>query len=152
MTGLAELCLEAYRFHERLVVFLPDGMSLKVPVKHDTFHVVCQDILWNPHIAERMKHSNEQVLLLGIGEKLHLLLTAVVAHHSKAGNIVFAVVVVYHFGEAPVHLVSLSRLCSEPAATAALWRHQLPLGGDEMFMGCNVSLNRAETALKAEFL
>ena len=44
MTGLAELRLEAYRFHERLIVFLPDRMSLKIPVKHDTFYAVCQDI------------------------------------------------------------------------------------------------------------
>ena len=61
MTRLAEFCLESYRFHERLVVFLPDGMPLKVPVTHNTFHVVCQNILWNSHIAESVKHSNEQI-------------------------------------------------------------------------------------------
>ena len=149
MAGLAELRLKTYRFHKRLIVFLPDRMSLKIPVKHDTFHVVGQDMLWNPHIFECVKHSNEQVFLLGIGEELHILLTAVVAHHGKAGNIVFAAVVVHHFGESPVHLVGFSRLRGEPAATAALWRHQLTLGGNEMFMGCNVSLNRAETALEA---
>ena len=146
MTRLAEFCLESYRFHERLVVFLPDGMPLKVPVTHNTFHVVCQNILWNSHIAESVKHPNEQILLLGIGEELYVLLTAVVAHHGKAGGIVFTAVVVYHFGKPPVHLVSFSRLSGEPTTTAALWRHQLALGGDEMFMGCNVILNGCQTA------
>ena len=125
MTRLAEFCLESYRFHERLVVYLPDGMPLKVPVKHDTFHVVCQNILWNSHIAESVKHPNEQILLLGIGEELYVLLTAVVADHGKAGHAVLAAVVVNNFGEPPIRLVDFSRFCCKTAPTAALRCHQL---------------------------
>ena len=71
-------------------------------------------------------------LPLGIGEECNILLTEVMAHHGKTGDIVFTTVVVYRFGEPPVHLESLSRLHSEPAATAVLWRHQLPLGGNKV--------------------
>lgn len=53
----------------------------------------------------------ECVLLLGIGEELYVLLTAVVAHHGKAGGIVFTAVVVYHFGKPPVHLVTGEGIC-----------------------------------------
>lgn len=114
--------------------------------------IMCYTLLWNPHIAESMEHPNEQIFLLGIGKELYILLTAMVAHHGKAGNIVFAAVIVHHFGEAPVHLVGFSRLRSEPAATAALWCYHLTLGGDEMFMRCDVIFNGCQPSGKSHSL
>ena len=99
-----------------------------------------------------MDHANEEILLFRIREELYIPLTAVVTDHGKAGNIVFAAVIVHHFGEAPVHLVGFSRLRSEPAATAALWCYQLSLGRDEMFMGCNVIFNGCQPAGKSHSL
>lgn len=54
MPGLAELRLEAYRFHKGLIVLLPDRMALEVPVQYNTFHIVRQDILGDSHITKGM--------------------------------------------------------------------------------------------------
>ena len=69
-------------------------MTLEVPVEDDALHVICQDILGNPHIAKGMDHANKQILLLGIGKELHIPLTAVVADHSKASGGVLRPVIV----------------------------------------------------------
>ena len=99
MPRLAEFCLEGHRFHKGLVVFLPDWTALEVPVGDHTFHIVRQDILWDPHVAKGVDHANQQILLLGIGEELNIPLTAVVADHSKASCGVFRTVIVKHLGD-----------------------------------------------------
>ena len=148
MPGLAEPRLKPDCFHKGFVVLLPDGMPLKVPVENNTLHIVCQDILGDAHISKGMDHANEEILLFRIREELYIPLTAVVTDHGKAGYIVFAAVVVYHFGEAPVHLVGFSRLGREPAASAALWRYQLPLGRDKVLVRLNIPLDGTEATLE----
>lgn len=113
MPGLAEPCLKPDCFHKGFVVLLPDGMPLKIPVENNTLHIVCQDILGDAHISKGVDHANEEILLFRIREELYIPLTAVVTDHGKAGNIVFAAVIVHHFGEAPVYLVGFSRLHGE---------------------------------------
>ena len=109
-------------------------MSLKVPVENNTFHVVCQNIPRNPHIAKCVKDSDEQIFLLGVGKKLYLLLAAVMTYHNKTGSIGFIAVVIYHFSKSPIHLLSFSRFGCEYAAPVTLWYDQLTLGWDEMFV------------------
>ena len=72
--------------------------------------------------------------------------------HGKTGCIVFTAVVVYHFGKAPVHLVGFSRLGRKPTATAALWRYQLPLGRDKVFVCLDIPLDGTEAALETNRL
>lgn len=103
-------------------------------MQHHNFHVVRQDILGNPHVAEGVDHANEQILLLGIGEEFDVSMTAMVADHGEAGCGVFSAVVVQNLGKAPVHLVGVSQLSCESAAD--LRGYQQSLSRDEMFMGC----------------
>ena len=51
-----------------------------------TLHVVGEDILRNLHVLEGVNHSNEQVLLLGVGKEFHVLLSAMVANHGEASS------------------------------------------------------------------
>jgi hypothetical protein len=113
-------------------------MTLEVPVENDAFHVVRQDILGNPHVAKGVNHANEQVFLFGIGEELYVPLATVVTDHGEAGCGVFCPVIVQNLSKAPVHLVSVSWFCSEPATTVALWCYQLPLCRHKVFVGCDV--------------
>src|SRR5699024_978423 len=115
--GVAELCLKAEGFHESLVVLLPDRMAIQIPVQHDAFHIVSQDNFGHAHVLKGMNHSNEQVFLLSIGEKLNVALAAMVADHSEACRTVCISVVVQHICEAPVHLVGFSRRCAVTAST-----------------------------------
>ena len=40
MPWLAKFCLEGQGLHKGFIVFLPDWMSLQIPVQHDTLHIV----------------------------------------------------------------------------------------------------------------
>ena len=130
MPGLAEPGAEVDGLHKCLIILLPHGMSLKIPVENDTFHVVGQNVLGDAHVGEAVDHADEEVLLLCIGEELHIPLPTMMTDHGEAGSSILAAVVVHHIGEAPVHLEGFSRLRGEPAATAALGCHQLPFGGN----------------------
>jgi len=141
MPRLAELGAEAHGLHKCLIILLPHGMSLKIPVEDNALHVVGQNVLGDAHAGEAVDHADEEVLLLGIGKELHIPLPAVVANHSETGSSVLAAVVVHHIGEAPVHLEGFSRLRSEPAATAALGSHQLPPGGNQKAVGGDIVLD-----------
>ena len=119
MPGLAMLCPEADIFHKSLVILLPYGIPLEVPVEDYTFHVVSQNVSRDPHVGKAVDHADEQVLLLGIGKEFYIPLTAVVADRGKAGHLIFAAIIVHHLGEAPIHLEGFSVLCSEPASPIA---------------------------------
>ena len=86
---LTKLRAEACGFHEGLVVLLPDRIAVEIPVEDNTFHVVRQHILGNAHIGKAVEHPNKEAFLLGIGKELNVTLSTVMAHHGKAGNIVF---------------------------------------------------------------
>lgn len=98
--GLTELCPEPDSFHKGLVILLPDGISLKVPVEDHAFHVVGQNAFGDSHIGEAVDHANKQILLSGIGKEFHIPLTAVVADHGKTGRLIFTAVIIHHIGEA----------------------------------------------------
>ena len=100
MPGLAELRAEADRFHKCLVILLPYGISLEIPVDNPTFHIVSENVSGDTHAGKAVDHANEQVLLLGIGEELHIPLPAVVADYGEAGDLIFAAVIVCYPGEA----------------------------------------------------
>lgn len=59
MPGLAELGSETDSFHKRLIILLPDGISLKVPVEDHTFHVVSQNVFGDSHIGEAVDHADK---------------------------------------------------------------------------------------------
>ena len=145
MPGLAELRAEADRFHKCLVILLPYGISLEVPVEDHSFHIVSENVPGDAHAGKAVDHADEQVLLLGIGEELHIPLATVVADHGEAGSSVLAAVVVHHIGEAPVHLKGLSRLRSEPLPPASLGSHQLPPGGHKEAVGGDIVLDRGQS-------
>ena len=130
MSGLTQLGAESNGFHECLIVLLPHRLAFIISLQYNTFHIVCEDILRDPHIAKCPDHSNKQVLLLGIGEKLHIALAAVMADHCKAGGIVLGTIVIQNFCKAPVHLVCFPGFCGIPPAAIALWGNQLPLCGN----------------------
>ena len=152
MPRLTQSGIEAYCVHEVLIVRLPYWMVLEVPLDDDTFHVVCQNILGDPHVTKGVYHTNEQILLLGVGKELHISLTAVVTNHGKASGSIFRPVIVQNLSETPVHLVSFSRFRGEPAAAVALRSHQLALGWHKVFIGLDIPLDGAKAALKSNDL
>ena len=120
VAGLTELSLETHSPHELLIVLLPKGIPVLVPPDNHAFHVVRKDILRDAHVPEPVEHTNEQVFLLGVGEELHIPLTAVVADHSKAGNRVFFSGERLDLGKAPVHLERVSGAGGVPPPTVSL--------------------------------
>lgn len=68
------------------IVGLPDRLAVLVQPDAHTLHIVGENIPGNAHVLEGMDHANEQVLLFGIEKELHILFTAMVADHSKAGG------------------------------------------------------------------
>lgn len=143
--GLAELRAEADRFHKCLVILLLYGISLEIPVENHTFHIVSENVWGDTHAGKAVDHADEQVLLLGIGEELHIPLPAVVADHGEAGDLIFAAVIVCYPGEASVHLKGLSGLRSEPLTPASLGSHQLPFGRHKEAVGRDIVLDRGQS-------
>ena len=144
MPGLAKFRLEAYRFHEGLIILLSDWISLEVPVADDTLHIVRQDMLRDSHIVERTDHANEQIFLLVIGKEFHIPLPAVVADLGKAGGGVFHSVIIQNFGKSPVHLVGFPRCFYEPKAAFALRCYPLSLGRHEILVRLDVPFDGTE--------
>ena len=72
MPGLTEPSLESHSPHELLIVGLPDRLAVLVPSDDRTLHIVGENIPGNTHVLKGMDHANEQILLLGIGEELHI--------------------------------------------------------------------------------
>ena len=71
MSGLAQLCLKAYGFHEGLIILLPDGMAFQISSDDYALHVVSQYIPRNAHILKRMNHADEKIFLR-LGKILHI--------------------------------------------------------------------------------
>ena len=152
MAGFAELCLKAEGFHEGLIVLLPDRMAFHVPVQHDAFHIVSQDNFGHSHVLKGMDHPNEQVFLLGIGEKLNVALAAVVADHGEACRTVCVSVVVQHICEAPVHLVGLARRCGVTASSVSLGSNLLPFGRDKVLVSGDIFFYNGRPSVKTGLL
>ena len=91
-----------------------------------------------------MNHSNEEVLLFGIGEELNIPLTAMVTDHCKTSGGVLCSVVVQDLGKAPIHLICFSWLCGEPTAAVALRCYQLSLGRHKVLMRRNIVFDRCQ--------
>ena len=137
MSGLAQLCLKAYGFHEGLIILLPDGMAFQISSDDYALHVVSQYIPRNAHILKRMNHADEKIFLLGVWEKFYISLTAVMANHGKASSLKLSAAVIQDFRKAPVHLEGFSRICCITLATAYLrcvgGKMNLPPHGKENF-------------------
>ena len=110
------------------------------------------DNFGHPHILKGMDHPNEQIFLLGIGEKLDVTLAAVVADHSEACCTVCVSVVVQHICKAPVHLVGLARRCCVTASTVPLGSNLLPFGRDKVLVSGDVPFHCAAASSKTDFL
>ena len=108
VSWLTQFCLKANGFHENFIVFLPYRITFKIPMKNNTFHVVCQNVSGDTHVAKGMDHPDKQVLLFCIREKFDVLLPAVMTDHRKTGHCVFRPIIVQDFGEAPIHLIGIS--------------------------------------------
>ena len=85
-------------------------------------------------------HSNEQILLLGVWEKLHVALSAGMADHGKAGDLVGRSVSGFDGYESPVHLVAFTGhgLVTPPAISLrrhdhSLWREKVQVVSDVIF-------------------
>lgn len=66
-------------------ISLPYGMSFGIPVNYNTLHVVCKYLFRNTEKGKAMQHTDEEIFLLGIGEKLDVCRSAMMADHNKAG-------------------------------------------------------------------
>ena len=118
MSGLAQLCLKAYGFHEGLIILLPDGMAFQISSDDYALHVVSQYIPRNAHILKRMNHADEKIFLLGVWEKFYISLTAVMANHGKASTFYSGPIICDNIDKAPVHLVRFARLGAETSASS----------------------------------
>ena len=152
MPGFAELCLESNGGHECLIIFVPQRMPFQIPAVHNTAHIVGQHRLRDPHIFKGMKHTDEQVFLLGVRKELHIPLSAMVADHCKARCIVCSANIIMDLGKTPVHLVNLARPSVIPETAATLGCNQLPLGRDEILVASDVSLYAGLAATIARLL
>ena len=95
-----------------------------------------------------MNHPDEKVFLLGVGEELHIALSAVMAHHGEARHCKFlaGAGIFLHLGKAPIHLECFTGTGSVPASTVALRSHHLPLCGDKIPMRGNVVLDGGDSS------
>ena len=93
-----------------------------------------------------MRHADEEALLTGIGEELHVGGAAVVADHREAGDAVPISLPVDDVHEAPVHLVCLAGRRDEPLGAPSPGRRRLSLRGDEVPVPGDVDLHRGEAA------
>ena len=150
MPGLAELRLEADGLQKGLVFPVPDGLSVQIPVVHDAFHVVGQDIFRDAHAVKRADKSDEQILLLGVGEKLDEHRTAVMAAEREAGDLVLVAAFVQDLYKTPVHLERLAGLRFIPHPSAALRVYHVALGGDQVLMRGDILLNGGDAAGEAD--
>ena len=135
--------METHGSHKGFIILLPDRIPFEIPVEDHAFHIVSQNVFGNAHIGKTMDHSDEQIFLSGIGEELHIPLTAVMADHGEAGHLVLTAVIVHHIGEPPVHLECFARFRGKTAAPVSLGFRQLPLGRHKKFVGRNIILDRS---------
>ena len=134
VTGLTQLRLEPDSIHEGFIIFLPYGISFEITPKNDTFHVVCQDVLWDTHVGKCTEHSDEQVFLFGIRKEFHITFAAMMTDHYKTGDAVVMSVIVVHGDEAPVHLVCFAWTCMVTKSAITLRIYQLPSGRDQILV------------------
>lgn len=113
-------------------------MALQIPVQHDAFHIVGQDSFGHSHVLKGMDHPNEQVFLLGVGEKLNAALAAMVADHGESCRTVGVSVVVQHTCKAPVHLIGLTRHCGVTTPSVSLGNNLLPFGRDKVLISSDI--------------
>ena len=139
MPRLAELRLETHGFHEHLIFEIPDWLAVAVPADDDALHVVGQNILGNTHVGECPQHPDEQILLLGIREELHVTLSTMMTDHRETRRSERLTGFLYvHCGETPVHLVGVARVCRISSAPVALRLDSLPFGRHEIKVGAKI--------------
>lgn len=139
MPWLTKFCLETDRFHEHFIIFLPERMTFRLPPVHDTFHVVCQYIAWDPHISKRMYHPNKKIFLSGIGKEFDISFPAVMADHSKTCSLIGCTCIRIYLYKSPVHLIGFPRGCLVSAPSVSLWGNDLTFGWDKLPMIRDIS-------------
>ena len=147
---LAELCPEPKKALERIIVVVVDHIPCGIPAKRHALHVVRKDPLRNPHNGEGMYHPYEQVLLLGVGEELHIPEAAVMADHRKAGASPCIPDHIDRIHEAPVHLVSVSAFSGVSPSAVPIRLNGMPRGWDEIVMAVDVVLQDRDPSVIAE--
>jgi hypothetical protein len=152
VSGLAKLRFKAKVAHEQFVVLLPDRTALIIPADDDALHVVREDILRDAHVQEGMDHTDEEILLAGIGEEFDIAFSTAMADHGKAGNPIGFSLFGLHFDESPIHLVGLAGSCPISSAAVSLWGDHLALGRDKVLVGGDVILNNRFSALEPVLL
>ena len=146
MTGFAQLGLKAHIQHESFVIHLPDGLSVQIPAESHALHVVRQNIFGNAHVLKSVDHTDEQILLLGVGEELDIPYAAVVADHGEACAHKHIAQIVLHLHEAPVHLERFSGRRRISTATVSLRSYKLTLGRNKVAVSGNVVFYRGHAA------
>lgn len=101
---LAQFCLEANDVHERVVVRMPDRISVQIAAQDDALHIVREHVLGNTQALKSVYHADEKIFLFCVWEKLDVASAAVVARHGKACASEGPAGTFLHVREAPVHL------------------------------------------------
>lgn len=83
MGDLAQVRPEAQQLLESVVLRVSGHIAYGIAAECDALHVVGQHPFRDSHQREGMQHSDEEVLLPGIGEELHVTVAAVVADHHE---------------------------------------------------------------------
>ena len=146
MSRFAQLSLKIYCAHKRLILLIPYWITFHIPMVYDAFHVVCEHIGWNAHIAEAMNHSDKQVFLPGVGEELNEHLPAVVADHRKTSHVKLLTCLIFSFDKAPIHLECFTRQGCIPASTVPLRSCHLSFSRNQVPVRRNVILYCSEAA------
>jgi len=142
--------VESHALHELGVLGVPDGLALRVAVRHDALHVVGEHVVGHAEVEERVDHAYEEALLARVGEELDEEAAAVVAYQREAGDLEGEAQAVDDVHEAPVHLEGLARLRLEaPAAVALRLDRELALGGHQVPVLLDVDLHGRAAALVA---
>ena len=148
----AELCLETDRFHEHFIIFLPERMAFQIPPDHDTLHVICQYVAWDPPISKRMDHPNKKIFLSGIWEEFDVSFPAMMADHSKTCNFIGSIGICIYLNKAPVHLIGFSRGSLISASPVSLRGNELTLGRDKLPVISDISFYGCQSAGIASLL
>ena len=113
-------------------------MPLHVSVNDHTLHVAREDKCRNTHVLKCINHTDEEILLPGVREKLYIPLPAIMTNHSEASNMKLGTIWIKDLCKPLVHLERFSWPGHIASTMVALWRKLLALGRQKMFVRSNV--------------
>ena len=143
MSGSAQFRFKADGIHKSFIIMIPNRMSFRITMEHNTFHIVRQSVSRNSHTFKSMNHTNKEIFLFCIWKELYIAFPAMMADHCKTSYFVRSAITCVHIYKSPVHLITLTSITGISASTVALRCNCLPFGRNKIFMRLNVSLYRS---------